>query len=87
MRRESEGWDSREDGCRGLPVETRFAVVRAPASAVRLAATAVAESDSGIVRTVSMMWRTPPVKLRFWVLSVGEGERVESDGNEEKGVG
>ena len=33
---------------------TRFAVVRAPVSAVRLAALAVAESDSGRVRTVSM---------------------------------
>jgi hypothetical protein len=44
--------------------------VRAPASAVRFAATAVAESDSGIVRTVSIMWRTPPVNIRSWVLLV-----------------
>ena len=47
-------------------VETRLASVSAPVRAVRFAAAAVAASDSGIVRTVSIMWRTPPVKLRFW---------------------
>jgi hypothetical protein len=43
---------------------TSLACVRAPVRAVRFAAAAVAESDSGIVRTVSIMWITPPVKLR-----------------------
>jgi len=36
-------------------VETRFACVRAPVRAVRFAAAAVEASDSGIVRTVSIM--------------------------------
>jgi hypothetical protein len=56
--------------------------VRAPASAVRFAATAVAESDSGIVRTVSIMWRTPPVNIRSWVLLVwGEKRRDRGQWN------
>ena len=78
----------RTKGGRGLPVETRFAVVRAPASAVRFAATAVAESDSGIVRTVSMMWRTPPVNIRSWVLLVrGQKRRDEDNGIAMRGKG
>lgn len=62
-------------------VETRFACVSAPASAVRLAAVAVAASDSGMVRTVSIMWRMPPVKLRSWewVLVSEESEWVMDD--------
>ena len=47
-------------------VWTRFACVRAPVSAVRFAAAAVEASDSGMVRTVSIMCRTPPVKFRSW---------------------
>jgi hypothetical protein len=46
-------------------VETREACVRAPTREVRFAAEAVAASEAGMVRTVSIMWRTPPVKLRF----------------------
>jgi hypothetical protein len=44
---------------------TRLADVRAPAREVRFAATAVEETGSGIVRTRSIMWMTPPVKFRF----------------------
>ncbi len=44
-------------------VETRFAVVKAPAREVRPAATAVLESAIGTVRTVSMTWMTPPLNL------------------------
>lgn len=43
---------------------TRFAAVRAPTREVRPALIAVTLSDSGTVRTVSMMWTTPPVKFR-----------------------
>jgi hypothetical protein len=46
-------------------VATRLAIPKAPARDVRPAATVVAESDNGKVRTVSMMWITPPVKLTF----------------------
>lgn len=46
-------------------VETSLAAVNAPAREVRFAATAVVESEAGRVRTVSMMWITPPVKLTF----------------------
>ena len=46
-------------------VWTRLAAVNAPASEVRFAATAVVESEAGRVRTLSMMWITPPVKFTF----------------------
>jgi hypothetical protein len=46
-----------------LTVETKLAVVRAEARDVRPAAIAVAESEAGMVRTVSMMWITPSVNL------------------------
>ena len=46
-------------------VSTRLAVVRAPATALRPAATAVVEIFWGIVSTLSMTWITPPVKLIF----------------------
>jgi hypothetical protein len=55
---------------RSSTVVTRLALVRAPAREVRFAATAVAESDSGIVRTRSMIWITPPVKLTLAVVTV-----------------
>jgi hypothetical protein len=42
---------------------TRFVALRAPYKAVRLAARAVSEVLTGRVRTVSMIWTTPPVKL------------------------
>jgi hypothetical protein len=48
-----------------LTVETKLAVVRAEARDVRPAATAVAESEAGMVRTVSMTWITPPVNMMF----------------------
>ena len=49
-------------------VSTSLAEVNAPAREVRFAATAVLESEAGMVSTVSMMWITPPVKLTFWHL-------------------
>jgi hypothetical protein len=69
---EPMAWNAAVEGAkmvtswRASTVETRFACVSAPVSAVRLAAAAVAVSDSGMVRAVSIMWRTPPVKLRSW---------------------
>ena len=50
---------------------------------LRFAAEAVAASDWGIVRTVSMMWITPPVKLIFCdgVSELGTGSG-EGDGKE-----
>ena len=44
---------------------TSLVPIRAPAAALRPAASAVAEMLRGTVRTVSMTWRTPPVKLMF----------------------
>ena len=46
-------------------VWTSFAEVKAPAREVRFTAAAVVESFTGRVRTASMIWRTPPVKLIF----------------------
>ena len=48
---------------RPLTVPVRLAVVSASSRDVRPAATAVSESDSGIVRTVSIMWITPPLNV------------------------
>jgi len=48
-------------------VETRFAAVSAPAMDVRFAARAVPEGDWGTVRTVSIMWMTPPLKFKLAV--------------------
>lgn len=50
---------------RELAVSARPAAVRAPARAVRLAATRVAASLRGKVNTRSMTWMVPPVKLTF----------------------
>lgn len=49
-----------------LTVSTRLAETRAPRTEVRPAAVAVSETELGMVRTVSIMWITPPVKLTFW---------------------
>lgn len=46
-----------------LTVVIKLLALRAEASDVNPAATAVAESEAGMVRTVSMMWITPPVNL------------------------
>ena len=46
-------------------VLTKLVFVNAPAREVSPAATAVALSDCGTVRTVSITWTTPPVKLTF----------------------
>lgn len=56
---------------------TRSAVVRAPASAVRLAARAVVEALAGTVRTVSMMWTTPPENWTSWVRGLAGGFGAE----------
>jgi len=46
-----------------------FAVSRAPAAAVKLRGTRVAEMFWGRVRKLSMTWMTPPVKLLFYFAS------------------
>lgn len=46
-----------------LTVEIRLVALRAVANVVNPAATAVVESEVGTVRTVSIMWITPPVNL------------------------
>jgi hypothetical protein len=46
-----------------LTVEIRLVALRAEANNVNPVATAVVESEVGMVRTVSMMWITPPVNL------------------------
>lgn len=48
-----------------LTVLTRLAWPRAPARAVRPAAAAVSAGFSGMVRTLSTIWTTPPVKMLF----------------------
>lgn len=71
-RAEPIAWKAELDGAkivtsgRESTALTRLADVRAPAREVRFAATAVEETDWGIVRTRSMMWITPPVKFRFY---------------------
>ncbi len=45
-------------------VSVKFVAVRAPAREVTFNEPAVSETDWGIVRTLSMIWMTPPVKLR-----------------------
>lgn len=52
---------------RASTAETRLVLVRAPARELRPAATAVEDAFPGIVRTLSIMWTTPPVKLTFCV--------------------
>lgn len=46
-------------------VATKSAAVSAPVREVRFAVAAVPAREIGAVRTVSIMWSTPPVKLTF----------------------
>jgi hypothetical protein len=63
---------------RELTVGTRLAAVKAPVREVRLAAAAVEESEVGMVRTVSIIWITPPVKLIFWPVSASRSQTVKA---------
>lgn len=61
-------------------VEVRLVAFNAPTIAVRPAANAVSDGDSGMVKSLSMMWMTPPVKLRSWRNLVSNFE--QEDGRE-----
>jgi len=81
-RAEPIAWNAAFDGAnmvtseRVSTVSTRLTADNAPAREVKFAASAVAESDAGRVRTVSMMWMTPPVKLTFCTRSVNKCRRT-----------
>lgn len=49
--------------------ETRFVCVKAPAKAVSWESIAEPEAERGIVKTVSMMWITPPVNMTSYFMS------------------
>ncbi len=56
---------------------TRFTWVRAPARAVRELSTADMAGERGIVRTVSMMWITPPENMISWTTVSIMSYRIE----------